>query len=89
MIVPEKVQTTILAPDGTVANLPTTFLTGEEAMLLRAYKKFLNAHGLKEALYCNACYEQNLAHGTRAFVTDDQILIQCRCRVRFHKGQTF
>ena len=79
----------IVAPDGTAANYPTVILTGDEARLLRTYKKFLNQHGLKEALYCNDCWESNLQHGCKAFVTDQQILIQCRCRVRFHQGQTF
>jgi len=85
----EKTTTTILAPDGSTANYPTVYLTGEEATLLRTYKKFLNRLGLKEALYCNACWEQNLQHGCEAYVTDQQIMIKCRCKVRFFQGQTF
>ena len=81
-------KSTILAPDGSMANIPTVLLTAEEARLLREYKKFLNRRGLKEAVYCNACWEQNLQCGTRFFVTDDQVFIQCRCQVRFFQGQT-
>ena len=85
----EQTKAVIVAPDGTAANYPTTILTGDEARLLRSYKKFLNQHGLKEALYCNACWEHNLQHGCEAYVTTDQIMIKCRCQVRFHQGQTF
>ena len=63
-------------------------LSIEEAKLLREYKKFLLRHGLKEALYCNACFERNLSHGTEAYVTSEQIVIKCRCRLRFYQGQT-
>ena len=85
----DQTKATIVAPDGTAANYPTTLLTGEEARLLRLYKKFLHAHGLKEALYCNACWESNLSHGCEAYVTDLDILIKCRCQARFFRGQTF
>ena len=84
----DKTAALIVAPDGTVANYPTVVLSMEEAKLLREYKKFLLRQGLKEALYCNACFESNLSHGTEAYVTTDQIVIKCRCRLRFYQGQT-
>ena len=79
----------IVAPDGTPATLPTVYLTGEEAKLLREYRKFLNRHRIKEAAYCNDCWEHNLQHGMQAFVTNDQILFQCRCRALFYQGATY
>lgn len=79
---------TLIASDGTVLNAPALTMTTEEAKLLREYKKFLLRHGLKEALYCNSCFEQNRQDGTRAYVTPDQILIECRCRRLFYQGQT-
>lgn len=85
----ETTKSVILAPDGSVATLPTTILTGEEAQLLREYKKFLLRHGYKEALYCDSCWNQNLQHGTEAYVTDDRIGIKCRCRFTYFQGQTF
>lgn len=84
----DKTQSVVIAPDGTVANYPTVVLSLEDAKLLREYKKFLLRHGLREALYCNNCFEHNLSHGTEAYVTPDQIVIRCRCRLRFYQGQT-
>lgn len=79
----------ILGPDGELATKPTTILTQEEADILRSYKKFLAARGLREALYCNACWSGDREDGCKAFVTDGQIAIECRCRLRFFQGQTF
>lgn len=80
---------TILTPDGELAQKPTQLLSQTDAELLRQYKKFLERHGLREALYCNACWDRSLSDGIRAFVTDAQILIDCRCKMRFYMGQTF
>lgn len=85
----EKTTTQILAPDGSVASLPTVLLSDEDARLLRTYKKFLQKHGLREALYCNQCWSGEREDGCKAFVTTNQVLIQCRCRMRFHQGMTF
>ena len=84
----DKTNSLIVSPDGTAANYPTVLLSMEDAKLLREYKKFLLRMGLKEAVYCNSCYERNLSHGTEFFVTSDQIMIKCRCQVRFYQGQT-
>ena len=78
----------IISPDGSVMNAPALTLSMEDAKLLRVYKKFLLRNGLKEALYCNACFESNRSHGLEAFVTDDQILFRCRCRSLFYQGAT-
>lgn len=79
----------VLDANGEVANKPAVVLTTEEAELLRRYKKFLMAHGLAEALYCKSCWEGDRHDGCKAFVTNSQILIECRCKMRFHQGQTF
>jgi hypothetical protein len=83
------VQGSIVDPDGNVVNKPTQVLTTEEAELLRRYKKFLASKGMREAVYCNACFEGDLSDGMRAFVTDGQILFECRHRMLFYQGQTF
>ena len=85
---PNETKSTILAPDGSVATYPTTYLSGDEARLLRDYKKFLDRHHIKEAAYCSDCWENNLQHGMKAFVTLNQILFQCRCRALFFEGPT-
>lgn len=80
---------TIVAPDGTIATRPTQILSPDEAELLRAYKKFLHARGIREAWYCNTCWDGDRSDGMRAFVTDGQILAECRCRMLFYQGQSF
>lgn len=79
----------ILNPDGTVANVANVPITGADAMLLRQYKKFLQRMGLREALYCNDCWNGDRHDGCDAAVTDNQIIIKCRCTVRSHFGMTF
>jgi hypothetical protein len=79
---------TIVTPEGEVATKPTVLLTTEEAELLRQYKKFLGKRNLREALYCQDCWNHNLEDGCRAFVTSSQILIECRCKMRFFQGAT-
>lgn len=79
----------ILGPTGEPISTPTTMLSGEDARLLRLYKKFLESHGLREALYCNDCFEGNLSDGCEAHVTSNQILIRCRCKLRFFQGTTY
>lgn len=76
----------IVTPDGSAAQLETVHLTLEEASLLRMYKKFLQRRGLKEALYCDACWQGQLHHGCEAQVTDGQIFIKCRCTLRTYTG---
>jgi hypothetical protein len=85
----DVVEGSILTPEGEVASKPTLLLSTDEARLLRQYKKFLAAHGLREAVYCNTCFESNLDDGMRAFVTDGQILFECRHRMIFFQGASY
>ena len=80
---------TILGPTGEPAVVPTITLTQKEAELLRNYKKLLQRLRLREALYCNDCWDGSREDGCKAFVTDAQIGIQCRCKMRFFQGSTF
>jgi hypothetical protein len=79
---------TIVDPQGNVATRPTVILSPKDAQLLRDYKRFLQKYQLREALYCNACYEGTLADGCQAFVNNQQIGILCRCTMRVYEGQT-
>lgn len=85
----DMVSGSIVDARGEVVNKPTQLLSKDDAELLRKYKKFLASHGLREAVYCNACFEGDLSDGMRAFVTDGQILFECRHRMLFYQGQTF
>lgn len=80
---------TIITPTGEVANRPTVMFTDEEARLLRTYKKFLEAHGLREALYCQKCWDHDLSDGLQAFVASEKIGFICRCTTRLHFGATY
>lgn len=71
---------------GAVAIPDRIMLTDEEAKLLRAYKKFLLTHDLREAVYCQRCWSKDLSDGTQFFVTPDKILIKCRCAERMYLG---
>lgn len=79
---------TILGPDGAPALIPTVVFSDDEARVFREYKKILQRYGLKEALYCDACWDRQLSHGCEAHVTSNQILVKCRCKLRFHQGMT-
>lgn len=80
---------TILDADGkTVERVGSREITFEEAKLLREYKKFLMKYELREALYCNQCWQHDLSDGCEAHVTQDDVLIKCRCQIRFYKGST-
>lgn len=79
----------LLDANGVPAMLPSLELALEDVTLLRAYKKFLQRHGLREALFCNNCWQGQISDGCEAHVTDGDVLIKCRCRVRHYKGQTF
>lgn len=74
---------------GDSEELPVVALTLDEARLLREYKKLLERHGLREALYCSNCWAGTKEDGCKAFVRDDAIVIACRCRMRTFTGQTF
>lgn len=63
-------------------------LSGDEALLLRRYKKVLLELGLKEALRCNTCYKLNLPDGCEAQVLTNSIRIRCRCSDRTYFGMT-
>lgn len=60
-----------------------------DAELLRKYKKFLQAHRMKESLWCVKCEERGDPAGLRASVMDDKIDFLCRCTARRYRGQTF
>jgi hypothetical protein len=84
-----KLDSMILAADGSLANRTMTALTVEDAELLRMYRKFLERYHLIEALYCAECWDKSRDDGCRAFVTGERILIECRCTVRTFQGSTY
>lgn len=82
-------QGTIVTPDGSIANKPTIMLSAEDAALLRTYRKFLERHRLREALFCDDCWDGTREDGCKAFVQTGKIGILCRCKTRLYFGMTY
>lgn len=90
IIIPGGPSATVMGPDDkTVQTVGTEEIDFVEAKLLRDYKKFLMKHDLREALYCNRCWQHDLSDGTEAHVTDSDILIKCRCTLRHYRGTSY
>lgn len=81
---------TLYDPNGEPAELPHEPITDDELRLLLTYKKFLQQHGYREAVYCSRCWGNNLSDGTEFRVQDHgltvEAMIRCRCRVSYGKG---
>lgn len=73
----------------TLKNDGEQVFTRTDAELLRKYKKFLQAHRMKESLWCVKCENEGRPAGLRASVMDDKIDFLCRCTARRYRGQTF
>lgn len=86
---PDRTSGLILGPNGDPMKVPTVVFDPEDARTLRQYKRVLQKYGLKEALYCDECWERNLHHGLEAEVTDQRIIMKCRCRLRYFQGPTY
>ncbi len=89
IIIPSGTGTVSGPGDPAVQIVATQDIDFDDAVLLRAYKKFLLKHDLREALYCQKCWGHNLNDGCEAHVTDADILIRCRCTLRHHKGSSY
>lgn len=90
IIIPDTIEGTVTDPRGETRSVPAKLLTEEQARILRLYKKQVLAPlGLREALFCNHCGNTTLEDGCKAFVTDSEIGIICRCTQRIFFGQTF
>jgi hypothetical protein len=90
IILTDKVEGTVTDQFGTTTSVPVVKLTDEQAALMREYKKkILSPLGLREALFCNSCGHATMEDGCKAFVTDSQIGVICRCTQRLYLGQSF
>ena len=76
----------IIGPDGSILNKPTIPIEPEEARLLKKYRAFLEKYGLREAIFCQQCFDGNRADGTRFHVTPNGVMIECRCRTLLYAG---
>jgi len=90
IIIPDTVEGTVTDQHGETTSVPALMLSDEQARILREYKKkILLPLGLREALFCQTCGNATPEDGCKAFVTDSQIGIICRCTQRLYLGQTF
>lgn len=84
MLIQPNTQTTttgLFAPDGSLLTKPTTTLLPTEVQLLRDYRAFLTKYRLREAVFCDACFEGDLSDGTRFAVTPTLVHVECRCKI--------
>jgi hypothetical protein len=70
-----KTTAALLGPDGTPIKKPATFLTNEEAELLRQYQAFGEREGLQGAMTCSLC-----GNAMEVYVQGD-IGFFCDCRI--------
>lgn len=81
---------TLYDANGEPTDLPHEPLSDDELRLLLEYKKFLQKHEYREAVYCNRCWGKNLAEGTEFRVQTSgltvEAIIRCRCRTAYGKG---
>lgn len=85
----EKSVGTIIDPHTGEKAISTVLFSVEEARILREYKKILQRYAMKEALFCDHCWDKNVEHGLEAFVTDQMIAFRCRCTQRVFQGPTY
>ena len=72
---------TLLGPDGAPINtVPSTFLTNEEAMLMREYAEWMSAQGYQAVLHCGQCGK------TMECYVQGDIGVFCSCRALIHKA---
>ena len=76
----QKTHAEILGPDGTPINKPATFLTFEEAQLLREYQAFGERESLQGEMQCGDCGKQ-----MEVYVFSD-IGFFCDCRILLWKA---
>lgn len=75
-----KTKVALLGPDGTPIEKPATFLSNDEAQLLRDYQAFGEREHLQAAMTCNSCGKP-----MEVYVQAD-IGFFCDCRVLFWKA---
>lgn len=81
---------TLYGPHGEPTETAHEPLTDDDLRLLLQYKKFLQAHGYREAVYCTRCWSNNREDGTQFQVQTSgltvEAIIRCRCRTAYGKG---
>lgn len=85
----DKAIGSIVGPDGEPLAIQTVMFTTDEARILREYKKLLMRYALREAVFCQHCWNHHLSDGLDAFVTDQAIVWKCRCTQRVFNGPTY
>ena len=73
----------ITTPSGELAIKPTLLLSGTELDIIRAYRDFLERAHLEPELFCHDCFTGHRESMAVYEVTPEQVLIACRCRMRF------
>ncbi len=75
-----KTKIALLGPDGTPVDKPASFLTNDEAEIMRQYQAWGGRHGLQGSMTCNSCGKD-----MEVYVQGD-IGLFCECRVLFWRA---
>ena len=81
-----RVEGQILAPDGTPGNCPATIIGADAAAILRNYFHWALTSQLEPELFCVSCYDHTRESRAVYEIDAQQIVIQCRCQIRYFKG---
>ncbi len=85
----ERTQGTIVGVDGEVLQRPTKLISPDEATLVRSYFKFvIGILRLEPEFLCADCFDGTQESAATYDINEQQIVIVCRCSLRFHQGET-
>jgi len=60
-------------------DVPREQLTLEDARLLAAMSVVFRTYGLREALFCQRCFQAGRTDGCRQVIRDREVSLECRC----------
>lgn len=85
----DQTQGTIVGVDGELLQRPTRLISVDQATLVRSYFKFLlGTLRLEPEFLCGDCFDGTRESAATHDINDQQIVIVCRCSLRFHQGET-
>jgi len=83
----ERTSGHLFGPNGETVQTPAVLMTREEAQALRQYATFLRARRLSTKYFCRGCWSGRVTEeGLMVKISPHQIVLPCRCRIRYWQG---